>query len=188
MKRSSLLFCLILLSYTVFAQEEQRLVKGKRFQYEEVDFEDLMRRYFLKEASSPVEGIYSVSCVITKTTRPFLSGREKVKVVERKDNYARVAIIRDLIGSKRDFMEISLSYHDAKKYPVVGGFNSLSEGRGFIYNHIEPDGVLITFSMISESAELLEGEFSKMHRRKKITYRLSYLKTYPKATQIVDNY
>jgi hypothetical protein len=156
----------------------------KKHQYDEVDFEELMRRYFLKETSNDLEGIYSVSCVITKKSKVFLSKREKVKVVERKDNYARVAILKDVPGSKRDFIEISLSYRDAKKYPIMGEFNTVSGGTALIYNHTEPDGTLLSFSMLSEP-ELLEGEFSKMERRKTITYRLSYIKTYPKMERIV---
>jgi hypothetical protein len=47
---------------------------------------------------------------------------------------------------------------------------------------MEPDGTSTSFSMINESEELLEGEFSVMEKRKTITYKLSYLKTYPKAS------
>jgi hypothetical protein len=179
------------LCFSGYAQEIKELIpkKKKKYQHEEVDFEDIIRRYFQKESSHIVEGIYSVSCVITKKSKAFLSRREKVRTVERKDNYARVAIIRDWPGSKRDFIEVSLSYRDAKKYPIVGNVNALSEGPGYIYHHIEPDGKTISFSMISESAELLEGEFSRLQRRKTITYKLSYLKIYPKTSNylVTDN-
>ncbi len=160
----------------------KKTVNGK---YEEVDFEDLIRRYMGKEKSDPLEGIYSVSCVITKTSKRFLSKRDKVRVVARKDNYARVAILRDWPGSTRDFIEVTLSYRDAKKYPIVGELQELSGGRGFIYRHIEPDGSDLDFSMLPASLELLEGEFSEMKRRKTITYKLSYLKLFPKAGEVV---
>jgi hypothetical protein len=146
-----------------------------------------MRRYFVKERSHNLEGVYSVSCVITKRSKVFLSKREKIRIVERKDNYARIAILKDLPGRKQDFIEVSLSYHDAKKYPIIGAINSMSEGKGMVYTHVEPDGSIITFSMISESAELLEGEYSKIERRKTITYRLSYLKTFPKTPEVIAN-
>lgn len=154
----------------------------KRAQYQEVDFEEMMRRYFGKEVSNDLEGIYSVSCVITTRQKKLLSRQDKVKVVARKDNYARVAILKDWPGSKRDFIEVSLNYRDAKKYPIVGEMSYLSEGQGLIYNHQEPDGKIISFSMISESPELLEGEYSEMQRRKIVTYKLSYLKIYPKQS------
>jgi hypothetical protein len=185
MKYFSVVLLLCAMSLTVYSQDEPVKPKKKKYQYEEIDFEDMMRRYFQKESGSDLEGIYSVSCVITKKSKVFLSRREKFRIVERKDNYARIAIIRDVPGTKRDFIEISLSYHDAKKYPVVGIINGLSEGIGMIYNHVEPDGTTISYSMISESPELLEGEYSRMERRKTITYRLSYLKTYPKNPAMV---
>ena len=90
-----------------------------------------MHRYFGKEAGSinKLEGIYSVSCVITKSSKAFLSGRKKMKIVERKDNYARVAILKDWPGTKRDFIEVSLSYHVTNKYPIVPPRTSPGERR-----------------------------------------------------------
>lgn len=187
--REILTFALIFSFLLPLSAQEKRILNvpvKKKFQYEEVDFEDMMKRYFMKESGHYVEGIYSVSCVITKTNKVFLSSRERTRTIERKDNYARVAVLKDHPGAKRDFIEVSLSYRDAKKYPVMGTLNSISEGPGFIYQHIEPDGSVISFSMVSESPELLEGLFSKMTRRKTITYKLSYLKIYPKTQTIVD--
>jgi hypothetical protein len=158
--------------------------KLKKTAYEEVDFEDMMRRYFGKEKSDPLEGIYSVSCVIIKKNKRFLSKRERIRVVERKDNYARIALLRDWPASTRDYIEVSLSYRDAKKYPVVGELSALAEGKTFIYRHIEPNGTSLSFSMINESEEMLEAEYSNMEGRKTITYKLSYLKTYPKTSDL----
>jgi hypothetical protein len=176
-----------LVLFAAQAQEQHKPKKSKKYHYAEVDFEEMMRRYFLKDQSDELEGIYSVSCVITKRSQVFLSKREKIRVVERQDNYARVAIVKDWPGSKRDFIEISLSFHDAKKYPIMGEINGISQGKGMIYKHIEPDGTLISFSMISESPELLEGEFSRVEKRRTVTYKLSYLKIYPKSQDIVLN-
>jgi hypothetical protein len=163
-----------------FSQSEKSR-RLKNTNYEEVDFEDLVHRYVGKASSHPLEGIYSVSCVITKRNKKFLSKAERIRIVERKDNYGRVAILKDWPGSKRDFIEVSLSYRDAKKYPIVGHLNLLADSDGMIYKHIEPDGSAITFSMLSESIELIEAEYSNMQKRKTITYRLSYLKIYPKT-------
>jgi hypothetical protein len=181
----ALLACVVL--FAAQAQEQPQKKKSRKYQYDEVDFEEMMRRYFLKGRSDELEGIYSVSCVITKRSRVFLSKREKIRIVERQDNYARVAIVKDWPDSKRDFIEISLSYHDAKKYPIMGEINGISQGKGMIYKHIEPDGTIVSFSMISESSELLEGEYSKIEKRKTITYKLSYLKIYPKNQDVVFN-
>lgn len=154
----------------------------KKSPYEEVDFEGLMHRYFGKEAGTfnKLEGIYSVSCVITKSSKNFFTGQLKVKVVERKDNYARVAILRDWPGTNRDYIEVSLSYHVTNKYPIVGELSTLSAGEAFIYKHIEPDKSVMDFSMASSSLDLLEGAHTEMLKRKTITYKLSYMKIYPK--------
>ena len=158
--------------------------KSKKTPYQEISFEDLMRRYMDKEISplTALEGIYSVSCIITKRGRNVF-GNETERVIERKDNYARVAILRDPSNSKRDFIEVSMSYREADKYPVMGEFTLLSEGRGLIYKHIEPDGEVYSFSMTHET-DLIEGEFSKEKRHQKVTYRLSYLKIYPKVSDL----
>ena len=179
-------FLFLLLFENAFSQSE-RSRRLKNTSYEEVDFEDLVHRYVGKEASHQLEGVYSVSCVITKRNKKFLSKAERIRIVGRKDNYGRVAILKDWPGSKNDFIEVSLSYRDAKKYPIVGHLNLLADSEGIIYRHIEPDGRTITFSMLSESLELLEAEYSDMQKRKTITYRLSYLKIYPKANATVLN-
>lgn len=173
--------CLVLCSQVLFAQKKSKPL-FKKSHYQEVDFEDLMHRYFGKETTSftKFEGIYSVSCVITKTSKSFLSGQLKVKVVERKDNYARVAILKDWPSSQRDFIEVSLSYRSANTYPIVGEMSSLSGGEAFIYKHIEPDGSTRDFSMAPSLPDMIDGEYSEMHRRKTITYKLSYVKIYPK--------
>jgi hypothetical protein len=185
MPRKSWIFLLLFMLLAQGAVAQNLLGKrSKKTMYEEVDFEDMMRRYFGKEKSSPLEGIYSVSCVITKRTKRFLSRHERFSVVERKDNYARVAILRDWPASGRDYIEVSMSYRDAKRYPIVGELSVLSEGQGLIYKHLEPNGTAITFSMVNESLELLEAEYSQAHKRKTITYKLSYLKIYPKASEV----
>lgn len=170
--------------FNAAAQTSETPKKMIRGTYEEVDFEDLMHRYFGKAQRDAHEGIYSVSCVIVKRSKKFLSKREKIKVMARKDNYARVAVLRDWPGSTRDYIEVSLSYRDAKKYPIMGEFQELAEGRTFIYRHFEPDGSKFDFSVVNESPDLLEGEFSQVHKRKTITYKLSYLKIYPRASDI----
>lgn len=182
MKSTLLTFlCALLLCQFSFAQPGSRSL-FKKSQYEEVDFEDLMHRYFGKEAGdfNKLEGIYSVSCVITRSSKNFFTGQLKVKVVERKDNYARVAILKDWPGTNRDFIEVSLSYHVTDKYPIVGELSTLSAGEAYIYKHIEPDNTIMDFSMASSSLDLIEGAHTEMYKRKTITYKLSYMKIFPK--------
>jgi len=181
--RSLLLgFTLVFVVYGMSDAQSHSRRPSKKIPYPEISIEDMLRRYLDKDSGQDdVEGIYSVSCVITKRSTPFLSRREREKVVERRDNYARVAIMRDKPDAVSDYIEVSMSYRDPSRYPIVGEVSRLSEGRGFIYKHVEPNSATVTFSMTSESAELIEGEYSVMDGRKTITYRLSYLKIYPKA-------
>jgi len=170
--------CVFIIAQSSFAQQ-----KSKKSRYEEIDIEDLMHRYFGKDAATftRLEGIYSVSCLITKTTKAFLTGQIKENVVERKDNYARVALIKDWPGSSRDFIEVSLSYHVANRYPVVGELTSLSSGTdAYIYKHIEPDGSVQNFSMASLLPDVIEGQYTEIRGRTTITFTLSYMKVYPK--------
>jgi hypothetical protein len=187
------ILCLLLLTAVVGAslnanaQPKPKKPFNKKVQYEEINFEDMIRRYYEKEIGpfNAAEGIYSVSCLITRRGKNIF-GTERERVVERKDNYARVAILKDRPQAKRDYIEVSLSYREADKYPVMGELNILSEGRGLIYKHIEPDGSVVTFSMKDET-DLIEGEYAVIKGRKTITYKLSYLKIYPKAAEQVTS-
>lgn len=173
-------FIFSLASPVVSAQSNKRL---KKTIYEEVDLENVMKRYFGKSFGYSIEGIYSVSCVITRRNKKFLSKAERIRVVERQDNYAKVAIMKDWPSSKRDFIEVSLSYRKANHFPIMGELDIVTDGGGYIYTHIEPDGERLSFSML-DSDGLLEAEYSQIERRKTITYRLSYLKIYPMVSDV----
>jgi hypothetical protein len=152
--------------------------KKKKTIYEEVDFENVMKRYFGKSFGYSIEGIYSVSCVITKRNKRFLSRAERIRIVGRQDNYAKVAIMKDWPTSSRDFIEVSLSYRKANSFPIMGELDVMANGAGYVYTHVEPDGERLTFTML-ESDGLLEAEYSMIEKRQTITYKLSYLKIYP---------
>ena len=71
--------------------------RNKVHAYEQIDFQDLVKRYMNKEQSSvgEIEGIYSVSVVVNKKGKGILSSTEKEKISERKENYMQVAILKD---------------------------------------------------------------------------------------------
>ena len=75
--------------------------------YEQIDFNEIVKRYFGKDKTSigTIEGIYSVSSLITKKGKGVLSSTEKEKIVERKENYSEVAIIRDKANAGREYLE-----------------------------------------------------------------------------------
>lgn len=156
---------------------------GKRFQHEQISFEDMIHRYLHRDGmrASSIEGIYSVSCVITRSKRHWLTGKDVVKVLERKDNYARVAIMKETLSPIRDFIEVSMSNKDVTKYPILGELSELADGSGYLYKHVEPNGDILSFSMFLSQPDLVEGQYSVSHRKQMITTRLSYFKLYPKV-------
>lgn len=166
-------------------QEKNGSSKRKDSHFEVIDFEGIIKRYLGKHSSplSPIEGIYSVTCVITKRSRGFLSGKEKERVVKRADNYAKVAIIKDWPDSNREYIEISLGPKMIGQYPIVGEFNSFSEGGGFVYNHYESEDLQLNFTFVITHNDLLEGLYSEVIRKKTITYKLSYFKIHPKRAE-----
>jgi hypothetical protein len=177
--------CLIILLLGVEASAQKKFT-NKKAVYEEVDLEQMIRRYFGKDvaAFNSIEGIYAVSCVITRTGNNFLTGQPVTKVVSRRDNYARVAIMKDWPGSKREYIEVSMSYHQTNKYPIVGEFGVMLEGGGYFYTHTEPDGSRMNFTMIYDNAEMIEGRYSYSQRRRVITFQLTYMKIFPKAHEL----
>lgn len=153
---------------------------------EHIDFEGMVKRYLKKETQpmEPLEGIYSVSAIITKRGG-FLANPNREKVVVRKDNYAKVVIMKDSENPHREYLEVSLASKDPGRYPVVGEFSSLSEGQAFVYKHYEPKSDIISYSFVLSEFDILDGILTQIVRRKTITYKLSYLKIYPKKDELL---
>lgn len=185
----ALLVCMICATVTGLAQQRENFLKkkkGKKEDFaEQIDFEGMVKLYLTKEWPSmeKLEGIYSVSAIVTKRGG-FLSNPNKEKVVARKDNYAKVVIIKDTENSKRDYMEVSLDSRQPGRYPVVGEFTTLADGEAFVYKHYEPETQGISFSFVLSEFDLLDGILTKVVKRKTITYKLSYLKVYPKKEDV----
>ncbi|HEY9489261.1 MAG TPA: hypothetical protein VIQ51_13045 [Chryseosolibacter sp.] len=173
--------------FSTLCASSQMISKPKKTVYEEVDFEDVIKRYFGKSSGYSIEGIYSVSCVITRRNKRFLSKAERIRIIARQDNYAKVAIMKDWPESRRDFIEVSLSYKKANTFPIMGELDIMANDAGYMYTHIEPDGSNYTFTML-ESDGLLEAEYSLTKKARTITYRLSYLKIFPTAKDNVTVY
>lgn len=166
------------------------LIKGKdkkqKSLFEEhIDFEGMVKRYLMKETQpmEPLEGIYSVSAIISKRGG-FLSNPNREKIIARKDNYAKVVIMKDSEHPNREYLEVSLASKVPGKYPVVGEFSSLAEGKAFVYKHYEPKQPNISYSFVLSEFDILDGILTEVVRRKTITYKLSYLKIYPKKEEI----
>lgn len=175
----------------VFGQESGSEVTKRRHEKkqkslfaEHIDFEGMVKRYLMKEAPmEPLEGIYSVSAIISKRGG-FLANPNRERIMARKDNYAKVVIMKDSENPHREYLEVSLASKVPGKYPVVGEFSSLSEGRAFVYKHYEPKQPITSYSFVLSEFDILDGVLTEVVRRKTITYKLSYLKIYPKKDDI----
>jgi hypothetical protein len=159
-------------------QISPKVVSGKQSEFEQIDFHQLLKRYMSKVQSSEndIEGIYSVSIVIEKKNKPLFSSQERERVVERKENYATVAILHDRL-SKREYTEISLEKEKQVSYPVRGEFTAMNDANIMIYKHFEPKGVYTTYTFsYDKDRDMLEGVRTEVNGKAEFTYKLVYLK------------
>jgi hypothetical protein len=149
-------------------------------QYQQVDFQSLVKRYLKKDKFDAIEGIYSVSGTVTKKGKAFLSTNEKEKVTDRKENYAQVAIVRDLEEGQREYMELSLDAEMKPSYSVVGEFSLATNGNIMIYKHLAGKNSSNYTFTTDKSADILEGIRTENDGNTIITYKLTYVKLFPK--------
>ena len=152
--------------------------------YEQIEFADLAKIYFSKDNTSigTVEGIYAVSSLVTKKGKGILSSTEKEKTVERNENYSTVAIIRDTKNPNRDYMEIPLDKDFLPSYSIRGEFTELTEGNLMVYKQLESRGRESAYTFtFDKSRDVLEGIRTENEGNFTYTYKLTYLKLFPKA-------
>jgi hypothetical protein len=151
--------------------------------YEQIDFNEIVKLYFAKDKTSvgTIEGIYSVSSLITKKGKGMLSATEKEKVVDRKENYSEVAVIQDKNTSGREYLEVSLNKDYVPSYSIRGEFTGMSEGNILVYKHFESRGRIDSYTFTYDKAhDILEGVRTENDGAFTITYKLTYLKLFPK--------
>ncbi|MDZ7650034.1 MAG: hypothetical protein U5K54_24500 [Cytophagales bacterium] len=163
----------------------------KASSFEQVDFHELIQRYMNKEAvdDESIEGVYSVSAVIVKKGKRFLSSEDRERVMVRKENYSKVAILKDKIGSDREYIEISLDKEKQPSYSVRGEFTRMTEANILIYTHFEQQGETLSYTFtFDRSREILEGIRKEMKGQSEMTYKLTYIKINPyRDNQFVRN-
>lgn len=158
--------------------------KHKVNPYEQIDFGSMVKRYMDKDQTSAgtIEGIYSVSSLITKKGKGLLSFTEKEKVVERKENYSKVAIIRDTGNPDREYLEVPVDKDFLPSYSIRGEFTGVSDGNIMVYKHFEPRGKILSYTFAYDNQrDILEGIRTENDGSFTITYKLTYLKLFPKA-------
>ncbi len=145
--------------------------------YEQIDFHALMKRYMNKEKPNSVEGIYSVSGLVTKKGKGFLGNAEKEKTTDRRENYAQVAIMSDPGDTGRDFVEISLDKDYLPRYPIVGEFNFTAGKSLLLYKHLDHKSKNSNYTFtIDKNADILEGVRVEGEGNTTVTYKLTYIK------------
>lgn len=181
--RSTVLIALVLLSSCSVDKLYQARQQRKVGSFEQVGFEDLARIYVDKQTADEVEGIYSVSGLIIKKSKTFLTGEDKEKIVEQKDNYSKVAIFRDQQKSDREYFEVSLDKKGLPSYSVRGEFNKVTEGNILVYKHFEPRNKVLNYTFTYDAEKnMLEGIRTETSGNTTITYKLTYLKLFPKKS------
>ncbi len=149
--------------------------------YEQVDFHALVKRYMMKDKSNGIEGIYSVSGTVTKKGKGFLGSTEKEKIADHRENYAQVAILGDPGVTGRDYIEISLENDSQPSHSILGEFNSATGGNILLYKHYEGKNKSSSYTFTTDkNSEMLEGIRVENEGNTTVTYKLVYLKIYPK--------
>lgn len=162
----------------------------KVYPFEQINFHALMQRYMSKENSSvgTIDGIYSVSILVMKKGKGLLSPVEREKILERKENYSKVAIIRDTGDPNREYLEISLDNEFLPSYSVRGEFTRMTEANILIYKHLEPRGQSSTYTFTyDDSRDILEGVRKENKNQAEYTYTLTYIKLNPKNTEVAES-
>jgi hypothetical protein len=158
-------------------------VAAKARQFEQITFVELIKKYVEKGKLGPAEGIYAVTSVVTRSKKQLFSGEIKEKEVDRRENYAQVAIILDNSHNNREYIEIPIDRSNMSSYPVRGEFSTMADGNILVLKHFEPKGVVLTYSLTFDAThEVLEGVRTETKGGKTFNYKLTYVKLYPKST------
>jgi len=154
--------------------------------YEQINFNEMVSRYMTKDDSSvgSIEGIYSVSSLVSKKGKGLLSSTEKEKIVDREENFSKVAIIRDSQHPGREYLEVILDKEFQPSYSIRGEFTGLSDGNLLVYKHFEPRGKILSYTFsYDKSRDILEGVRTENNGSFEFTYKLTYLKLTPKISK-----
>jgi hypothetical protein len=179
-----LLAIVLVLSSCSIEKTYQANVKRAKQSYEQINFVELMKKYMDKNTGNEsIEGIYSVSGVVLKKSKGFFASEAKERTVFQKDHYAQVAVIRDNARNNREFIEIPIDKNYLASYSIRGEFTALSEGNVLVLKHFEPKGHELIYSFIYDrERDMLEGIRVETSGSVTYTYKLTFVKLYPKQT------
>lgn len=148
--------------------------------FRQMNFQELIHRYMEKTSNTSIEGVYAVSGEVIKKGKS-LTGAPRERTTDRKENYARVAILREKEGGM-DYIELSLNKTDQSSYSIIGDFKQASSGNIFVYTHYEPKGKETSFTFTrDQTGDILEGVRVETQGNTQVTYKLTYVKLKPTA-------
>lgn len=181
------LLSIVIFAFTSFSCSLEKAYtmrqKHKVYSFEQVNFNDLLKAYLNKDAGGrqSLEGIYAVSSITTRKGKGILSSTEKEKVTDRKENYMQVAIIRDVKGLHREFIEIPIDKGVFPSYSIKGEFSQFTENSFAVYKRLEKrdNSTTYTFSF-DKSYDILEGIRTDNNGNYTYTHKLTYVKLFPK--------
>lgn len=179
MKTVAFFLSFILLSSCSMNRLVQMSQVHKTAPFEQVDFHELIQRYMSKEATNgeSIEGVYSVSAIVIKKGKKLLSSEDRERVLVRKENYSKVAILKERAGSGREYIQISLDKEKQPSYSIRGEFTGMTEANILVYTHFESRDERITYTFTYDrTRELLEGIRTEMKGQSEITYKLTYIR------------
>lgn len=157
--------------------------RNKVYPFEQINFNDVMRAYLAKPGGNTpsIEGIYSVTLVITKKGKGLLATTEKERVTDRRENYQQVAIIKDFKSQNREYIEIPIENGVLPSYSIRGEFSKVTNNSVAVYQRLEKRGrsTSYTFSF-DKQFDVLEGVRTEDSGNFTITEKLTYLKVFPR--------
>ena len=141
-----------------------------------------LEAYFAKGNLDAIEGMYSVSDeIITET---HAGAGQVITATEKKDHWAKVAIIRDTLSVSRNYIEFVIEADELKEGQVRTEFLKTAQSNTIFMSEQklkpkgEPKSIVLEFHA---DAGILEGKFEYAAPRKKYRVKRSYLKYFPNA-------
>lgn len=140
-----------------------------------------LEAYFSKPGLEPVEGMYSISDDITTVTQ---GGAGIVYTTnEKRDHWAKVAIVKDTLSVSRNYVEFVLEADDFSEGEVRAEFLKTNQSATLLMSEQRARSKEAMRAVVLEfnpATGILEGKFEYTAPRKKITVSRSYLKYFPK--------
>jgi hypothetical protein len=157
--------------------------KHKVYSFEQVNFNDLLKAYLNKtvQEEASFEGIYAVSLLTTKKGRTFLLNSDRERVTDRRDNFKQVAIIKDVKNLHREFIELTIDQGLFPSYSIKGEFSQFTENSFAVYKQLDKRDQFTTYTFsFDKSYDILEAVRIENSGNSVITYKLTYVKLFPK--------